>query len=191
MPLNAGNVLVIEDHEPAAKWLLLIHESLNRSSTSEDTSNSATSDLATSSCQASRDSKVFGGPISFQRPSLRTISKSFRIDIGRKLKTCNCPFDVEKKYMKDSCFRCQQAIVMEEDSSSEEDEGEASLVAKSLVSASDNNERRYSLVACKQMVGIFLTVWAKKELLQHIGHLRISSVGRGIMGCLGNKVQYP
>lgn len=46
----------------------------------------------------------------------------------------------------------------------------------------------YRLVASKQMVGIFLSIWARKELVQHIGHLRISSMGRGIMGYLGNKV---
>ncbi|KAJ6892712.1 type I inositol polyphosphate 5-phosphatase 10-like isoform X2 [Populus alba x Populus x berolinensis] len=31
VPLNAGNVLVAEDNEPAAKWLALINQSLNRS----------------------------------------------------------------------------------------------------------------------------------------------------------------
>jgi hypothetical protein len=39
------------------------------------------------------------------------------------------------------------------------------------------------------MVGIFVMVWAKKELVQHIGHLRTSCIGRGIMGYLGNKVR--
>ncbi|KAJ6775017.1 TYPE IV INOSITOL POLYPHOSPHATE 5-PHOSPHATASE 9 [Salix purpurea] len=37
------------------------------------------------------------------------------------------------------------------------------------------------------MVGIFLSVWVRKELVPHIGHLRVDSVGRGIMGRLGNK----
>ncbi|VVA28013.1 PREDICTED: type [Prunus dulcis] len=31
VPLNAGNVLVLEDNEPAAKWLTLINQSLNKS----------------------------------------------------------------------------------------------------------------------------------------------------------------
>ena len=50
------------------------------------------------------------------------------------------------------------------------------------------DQLKYNLISCKQMVGIFVTVWAKKELVQHIGHLRTSCVGRGIMGYLGNKV---
>lgn len=46
----------------------------------------------------------------------------------------------------------------------------------------------YCLISSKQMVGLFLSVWVRSELVQHIGHLRVASVGRGIMGCLGNKV---
>jgi len=46
----------------------------------------------------------------------------------------------------------------------------------------------YRLIASKQMVGLFLSVWARKELIPHISHLRLDSVGRGIMGRLGNKV---
>jgi hypothetical protein len=42
-------------------------------------------------------------------------------------------------------------------------------------------------VACKQMVGLFATVWARRELVPHVGHVRFSCVGRGIMGCLSNK----
>jgi hypothetical protein len=49
-------------------------------------------------------------------------------------------------------------------------------------------DRTYNLIARKQMVGIFLSVWVRKELVPHIGHLRVDSVGRGIMGRLGNKV---
>lgn len=180
MPLNAGNVLVLEDSEPAAKWLLLIEQSLNSGIPSNFFSS-----------QASNDSKVFGGSLSFQRPSLRTVSKSFQAEVGSKLKTCNCHYDVEKKYIKDSCFPCQQAYAIDEDSSPDEDEGEASFAAKNFASASDNNRRGYSLVASKQMVGIFVTIWAKKEHALHIGHLRLSCVNRGIMGYLGNKVKYP
>ncbi|KAL5986139.1 hypothetical protein ACLOJK_028129 [Asimina triloba] len=46
----------------------------------------------------------------------------------------------------------------------------------------------YCLAASKQMVGIFLCVWVRNELNQHICNLKVSSVGRGIMGYLGNKV---
>ncbi|KAI3910242.1 hypothetical protein MKW92_033929 [Papaver armeniacum] len=46
---------------------------------------------------------------------------------------------------------------------------------------------RYCLAASKQMVGIFLCVWVRTNLYQHASNLKVSCVGRGIMGYLGNK----
>ncbi|WOL01963.1 type I inositol polyphosphate 5-phosphatase 8 isoform X1 [Canna indica] len=45
----------------------------------------------------------------------------------------------------------------------------------------------YCLVASKQMVGVFLCVWARAGLMERIADLKVSCVGRGIMGYLGNK----
>lgn len=49
---------------------------------------------------------------------------------------------------------------------------------------------RYSLVASKQMVGIYLTVWVRGELREHVRNIKVSCVGRGLMGYLGNKVVF-
>ncbi|VAI47098.1 unnamed protein product [Triticum turgidum subsp. durum] len=46
---------------------------------------------------------------------------------------------------------------------------------------------RYCLVASKQMVGLFLMVWARREIKSDIRNLKVSCVGRGLMGYLGNK----
>ncbi|WCJ28252.1 Type I inositol polyphosphate 5-phosphatase 5 [Euphorbia peplus] len=48
-------------------------------------------------------------------------------------------------------------------------------------------QQRYCLAASKQMVGIFLCVWVRSDLFKHISNLKVSCVGRGIMGYLGNK----
>jgi hypothetical protein len=73
--------------------------------------------------------------------------------------------------------------------SSEEDEDGLSIyVSTEISSPASANQMKYSLITGKQMVGIFVTVWVRKELVQHVSHLRISNVGRGILGCLGNKV---
>ncbi|KAL3628591.1 hypothetical protein CASFOL_027637 [Castilleja foliolosa] len=48
-------------------------------------------------------------------------------------------------------------------------------------------QRKYCLAASKQMVGIFLCVWVREDLYEHITSLKVSCVGRGIMGYLGNK----
>ncbi|KAL2599698.1 hypothetical protein AAZV13_10G067200 [Glycine max] len=46
---------------------------------------------------------------------------------------------------------------------------------------------RYCLLASKQMVGIFLTIWVRSELKDHVRNMKVSCVGRGLMGYLGNK----
>ncbi|XP_058778446.1 type IV inositol polyphosphate 5-phosphatase 7-like [Vicia villosa] len=46
---------------------------------------------------------------------------------------------------------------------------------------------KYCVVASKQMVGIFLTVWVRSELKDHVKNMKVSCVGRGLMGYLGNK----
>ncbi|XWS55713.1 hypothetical protein CRYUN_Cryun09bG0024000 [Craigia yunnanensis] len=47
--------------------------------------------------------------------------------------------------------------------------------------------QRFCLAASKQMVGLFLCVWVRADLYKHISNLKVSCVGRGIMGYLGNK----
>ncbi|XP_023005884.1 type I inositol polyphosphate 5-phosphatase 8-like [Cucurbita maxima] len=59
---------------------------------------------------------------------------------------------------------------------------------KTGVCTSGNSmQRRYCLVASKQMVGIFLCVWIRADLCKHVSNLNVSNVGRGVMGFLGNK----
>jgi hypothetical protein len=98
-----------------------------------------------------------------------------------------------KTSYRDACFRCPKAYADETDSSEEDEEEEVKDKEKSRDSYGSapaaRDQLKYNLIACKQMVGIFVTVWVKKELVQHIGHLRKSCIGRGILGCLGNKVR--
>ncbi|KAK7355664.1 hypothetical protein VNO80_14924 [Phaseolus coccineus] len=54
-------------------------------------------------------------------------------------------------------------------------------------SSEQEQEHYYCLAASKQMVGIFLCVWVREDLYKHVTNLKVSSVGRGIMGYLGNK----
>ncbi|KAF2306128.1 hypothetical protein GH714_012942 [Hevea brasiliensis] len=54
-------------------------------------------------------------------------------------------------------------------------------------SAGSPMRQHYCLAASKQMVGIFLCVWVRSDLYKHISNLKVSCVGRGIMGYLGNK----
>ena len=38
------------------------------------------------------------------------------------------------------------------------------------------------------MVGVFLTVWVRREIRDDVKNMKVSCVGRGLMGYLGNKV---
>ncbi|KAK3140914.1 hypothetical protein QOZ80_5AG0407710 [Eleusine coracana subsp. coracana] len=68
----------------------------------------------------------------------------------------------------------------DEESSSEED-------ARSDFSAAAHDGYYYRLAASKQMVGIFLCVWVRADLMPFVTSLKVACVGRGIMGYMGNK----
>ncbi|MED6181446.1 hypothetical protein PIB30_019342 [Stylosanthes scabra] len=180
VPLSAGNVLVIEDNEPAAKWLTLISQALNRP-------RNEYGDSYDSNPKNSRELKGSASLNFFQKSSLKVVSKSFRAEGSSLLKACNCPVESPtsrdrrrvRKFSSDPISKMDNGI-----------RGETSM--EELLSIAEipmTSRNKYSLIASKQMVGIFLTVWTKKELVPHIGHLRVDTVGRGIMGCLGNKVR--
>ncbi|GAB2236268.1 hypothetical protein Droror1_Dr00028009 [Drosera rotundifolia] len=67
-----GNVLVNEDNEPAAKWLALINQALNRPS----------QDPVNSSCDSSHGSKSSDDsmPNFFQKPALKVIKKNLKVE---------------------------------------------------------------------------------------------------------------
>ncbi|KAK9735062.1 hypothetical protein RND81_04G181100 [Saponaria officinalis] len=182
VPLNAGNVLVIEDNEPAVRWLALINESLNRQPM---TKVSSLIDTKANRTKGPKVTTTQSGSLFFQKNSLKAVSKQFRTESKKRLKSCNCVCDLERRYIRESCFRCQPGNVSEDDISSEEDDGSNGAVLSEITNYSGNG-RKYSLVVSKQMVGIFLTVWVKRELVQHISHLKTCLISRGIMG-LGNK----
>ncbi|TKY46082.1 Type IV inositol polyphosphate 5-phosphatase 3 [Spatholobus suberectus] len=45
----------------------------------------------------------------------------------------------------------------------------------------------YVRIVSKQMVGIFITIWVRRSLRKHIQNLKVSTVGVGVMGYIGNK----
>ncbi|KAJ8426302.1 hypothetical protein Cgig2_007533 [Carnegiea gigantea] len=46
---------------------------------------------------------------------------------------------------------------------------------------------RYVRIVSKQMVGIYISVWVRKKYRRHISNLKVSAVGVGLMGYMGNK----
>ncbi|MED6212970.1 Type IV inositol polyphosphate 5-phosphatase 9 [Stylosanthes scabra] len=47
--------------------------------------------------------------------------------------------------------------------------------------------QEFQCIISKQMVGVFISVWTRKDLRPFIQHPSVSCIGCGIMGCLGNK----
>ncbi|XP_043717318.1 type I inositol polyphosphate 5-phosphatase 2-like [Telopea speciosissima] len=46
---------------------------------------------------------------------------------------------------------------------------------------------KYVRIVSKQMVGIYVSVWVRRRLRRHINNLKVSPVGVGLMGYMGNK----
>ncbi|CAL0325136.1 unnamed protein product [Lupinus luteus] len=182
VPLSAGNVLVIEDNEPAAKWLALISQALNRPK--NEYSDSSDSGTTSKNINNSKDSKSSASVNFFQKPSLKAISRNYRAEGSSLLKACNCPIDPPSRERRRVRKFSDPISKLDSDIHGESSVEELLAIAEI---PSSPTQTKYSLISSKQMVGIFLTIWTKKELVPHIGHLRVDSVGRGIMGCLGNK----
>uniref|UniRef100_A0A0D9XNL6 Inositol polyphosphate-related phosphatase domain-containing protein n=1 Tax=Leersia perrieri TaxID=77586 RepID=A0A0D9XNL6_9ORYZ len=143
VPLNAGNVLVIEDNAPAARWLALINQALNRPPSPSDAS------AATS--QASES-------LSFSHKSLlREVRR------GRRLKSCTCPAPAAKTerrrrkpppsclMMSCSSNNIRHAVDGDTTTSDSDDEEEDVVIGDYKNNAARQERRRWWLVACKQM----------------------------------------
>ncbi|PKI62129.1 hypothetical protein CRG98_017502 [Punica granatum] len=157
VPLNAGNVLGAEDNGPAAKWLSLIRQALNTDKRDYD--------LLPYCCNSATGNDPQERCVK-PRQSFSDLLVLDRDEIDQE--------DFAR-------------LVSSKVSSGEERESSRSPAASGRHNSSSWQRRRYCLAACKQMVGLFLCVWVRDGLQRHISNLRVSCVGRGIMGYLGNK----
>ncbi|GLT38883.1 hypothetical protein SLA2020_131000 [Shorea laevis] len=158
VPLNAGNVLGPEDEGPAAKWLSLIRQALNRNDSDYEPSQNYT--YTTQRKNHSSPPQLNHQATVKNRLSFSDLL-SLEDELGKE--------DFEK-------------LLNLNPNSGEEQP------SPSPHGPSDSpSRRRFCLAASKQMVGIFLCVWVRADLRKHISNLKVSCVGRGIMGYLGNK----
>ncbi|GAB2298231.1 Type I inositol polyphosphate 5-phosphatase 4 [Dionaea muscipula] len=199
VPLNAGNVLGTEDNGPAKKWLALIRRTLNSlPGTSGAYSYHTPSPIADPIVESDADfegSTRQSASSLFQRRSFQSLSRSTRMDmqepcLDRRFSVCDRVMFGYRPSDYDHDFRW----------GSSDDENESPIAPyqyspmyySGSLSVEDRDgtargQSRYCLVASKQMVGIFLTVWVKSDLRDDVRNLKVSCVGRGLMGYLGNK----
>uniref|UniRef100_A0A0E0FUV0 Inositol polyphosphate-related phosphatase domain-containing protein n=1 Tax=Oryza nivara TaxID=4536 RepID=A0A0E0FUV0_ORYNI len=166
VPLNAGNVLVIEDNEPAARWLVLINQALNRPA--ETNANvfqnepSPSVDSSVSRASSSLDTsfsdlaKTSSSSTIFQKSNLKSIRKSFMPVHRKRLKACNCPVEMAKSSYRDACFGCPKAYAYEIDSSEEDEREEkkgqsrdsnGSVRSEVISPPTARDELKYNLIA--------------------------------------------
>lgn len=216
VPLNAGNILGAEDNGPAKKWLDLIRKTLNNQpGSSRSFGNYTPSPIPEPIAEMDADFEGSVRPKStylFPRRSFQT-SSNWRKDTDstmrrssydRRFSVCdrvifgNRPSDSDSS---NSRWGSRPSDYSRRNSSDDDNwpNDSPSTVLCSPAStgrgstSNDDGFRfparsKYCLVASKQMVGIFLTVWVRSELRDHVRNLKVSCVGRGLMGYLGNKV---
>ncbi|CBI28724.3 unnamed protein product, partial [Vitis vinifera] len=164
VPLNAGNVLGTEDNGPARKWLALIRKTLN---SLPGTSGGCHTPSPIPDPIVELDADFEGSTRQktssfFHRRSFQSLSRSMRMDNEMSIPQPR----LDRRFSV-----CDRVI------------GSTSMEDRDR----QPGHSRYCLVASKQMVGIFLTVWVKSDLRDYVRNMKVSCVGRGLMGYLGNK----
>ncbi|KAK5813002.1 type I inositol polyphosphate 5-phosphatase 2-like isoform X1 [Gossypium arboreum] len=96
--------------------------------------------------------------------------------------------------LRSTCVHEQQeleTVDSSSDISDEKSEEEDDAFLKEPMEEQDNNKARstpkYIRIVSKQMVGIYISIWVTKRLRRHINNLKVSPVGVGLMGYMGNK----
>ncbi|KAK8611805.1 hypothetical protein V6N13_131844 [Hibiscus sabdariffa] len=202
VPLNAGNVLGTEDNGPAKKWLALIRKTLNSLPGTDggcytpfpipDPLVELDSDFEGSTRQTT--SSFFN-----HHPSFRYSSSSTRWDndtamqqsqldsqlsFGHRPSDYDCNFRWGSSDSDDENGTADSPGNMQDSQHSPMSYGESFAMEET---SKQKGRSRFCLVASKQMVGIFLTVWVKSDLRDNVRNMKVSCVGRGLMGYLGNK----
>ncbi|GAV78379.1 Exo_endo_phos domain-containing protein [Cephalotus follicularis] len=205
VPLNAGNVLGTEDNAPARKWLALIRKTLN---SLPGTSGSCHTPSPIPDPIVELDADFEGSTRQkassfFHRRSFQSLSRSMRMDnemsmpqprLDRRFSVCDRVIFGHRPSDYDPNIRWGSS---DDENGAGDSPGTTQYSQYSPLTYSGSlsmeyRERhtghsRYCLVASKQMVGIFLTVWVKSDLRDDVRNMKVSCVGRGLMGYLGNK----
>ncbi|KAL3531318.1 hypothetical protein ACH5RR_010640 [Cinchona calisaya] len=204
VPLNAGNVLGTEDNGPAKKWLALVRKTLNSlpgTSGGYYTPSPVPDPIVELDADFEGSARQKASSF-FNRRSFQSLSRSMRMaesDISVPQPRLDRRFSVCDRVMFGNRPSDYDPNIRWGGSSDDENgEGDSpcsthySPVSYNGSVSMEERERqpgqsRYCLVASKQMVGIFLTVWIRSDLRDEIRNMKVSCVGRGLMGYLGNK----
>ncbi|CAM6007936.1 unnamed protein product [Sphagnum balticum] len=204
VPLNAINVLWVEDETPKAMWEDLIRRTLNNQMGVSKAEESLKSYRSPPS--AWHTNALYEG-ISSVNSLLNTSPDEC---LGSSL--CNSEDGVQgqtyygtgKQYFKEENHgtvhkwspmeHVQTAAedwlaeaAMLDDNFTDDYALVAPVSSRNSTPSQQGSQHYYSCVASKQMVGIFITIWVRSDLRQHVHNVKVCSVGCGIFNFLGNK----
>lgn len=199
VPLNAGNVLLTEDNGPARKWVSLVRKTLNNLDQQGSgvynyhTPSPAPDPIVELNVDFERSSRRQRNSSFFHRRSFQSFNRSSRIDmmdphslVDRRFSVCDRISFGSRPSDVDTSMRCGGSS----DDENIDEESPSGIFFPPMPCAYGAplcTGSRYCLVASKQMVGIFLMVWVRSDIREHVKNLKVSCVGRGLMGYLGNK----
>uniref|UniRef100_A0A0D9VX49 Inositol polyphosphate-related phosphatase domain-containing protein n=1 Tax=Leersia perrieri TaxID=77586 RepID=A0A0D9VX49_9ORYZ len=201
VPLNAGNVLLTEDNAPAKKWVALVRKTLDnldlQGSVVDNyhTPSPVSDPIVELNVDFERSSRRPRNSSFFHRRSFQYFNRSSRIDmmdphslVDRRFSVCDRISFGSRPSDVDTSMRCGSS-----DDENIDEESPPMPCGDGAPLCYDDNRRqlintsKYCLVASKQMVGVFLMVWVRSDIREHVKNLKVSCVGRGLMGYLGNK----
>ncbi|XP_066366939.1 type I inositol polyphosphate 5-phosphatase 1-like isoform X5 [Miscanthus floridulus] len=164
VPLNAGNIFGAEDSRPLAVWEHIIRETLNKK------------------CSDKSGFKCHSDPPLLSRFNPSDVALSMEHELlSESDKDC----DGELHPLIDQDHNCGL-----QDKTYENLEAfpEGDLACVDIIDKRAKRKRlEFVRIISKQMVGIFLSIWVRRSLRKHIQNLRVSTVGVGAMGYIGNK----
>lgn len=213
MPLNAGNIFGAEDSRPIRMWEYLIRETLNKIQPVKEKYKCHSDPPSPSRFKPSDDSIPLESEVNsdsdtdsdeeqnpFAKPKPETVTN---LNLEKKLtKTLSHSERIGMIWPEQQLDVASSAKVLKSMASFKSVQGDDNLNLhsnlnhglnleldlESAVSRKKKKRSSFVRIISKQMVGIFLSIWVRRSLRKHIQNLRVSSVGVGVMGYIGNKV---
>ncbi|KAJ1263813.1 hypothetical protein BS78_09G215400 [Paspalum vaginatum] len=163
VPLNAGNIFGAEDNRPVAVWEHIIRETLNKNC----------SDISSFKCHSD--------PPSTSRFNPSDVALSMEHELLSESDNDSAG-ELHPLVEQDHISRLQDKTNENFEVFPEED-----LSCDVIDKRAKRKRPGFVRIISKQMVGIFLSIWVRRNLRKHIQNLRVSTVGVGAMGYIGNK----
>ncbi|KAM7256993.1 hypothetical protein ACFE04_012734 [Oxalis oulophora] len=179
VPLNAGNVLGTEDTGPARKWLSLIRRTLNTlpgTTVGSQTPSPILDPIVELDADFEGSTRQNASSF-FYRHSFQSLNHSMGMDNDmlqpKRFSVCDRLMFGNRPSDYDPSLRCCSSDDENGPGDSPQYSEYSPVDYSESFSTEDKGKQKYSLIASKQMVGIFLTVWVKSDMRDN-GSISIS-----------------